>query len=73
MRDEEMTEIVFDILGFYMVTTLDIDLLEKLQPSLEPVVSVAKEKCKVVCMKFLNRVVELGPRFKQLVNQLIMV
>lgn len=73
MRDEEMTEVVFDILSFYLVATLDIDLFEKLQSSLEPVLSVAKEKCKVACTKFLTRVAELGPKFKQIVNSLIMV
>lgn len=73
MRDEEKTEVIFDILGFYLVATLDIDLFEKLQSSLEPVVSVAKEKCKIACTKFLTRVSELGPRFKQLVNNLIML
>ena len=73
MRDEEMAEVVFDIIGFYLVATLDIDLFEKLQSSLEPVLSVAKEKCKVACTRFLTRVAELGPKFKQIVNSLIMV
>lgn len=73
MREEDMTEVVFDILGFYLVATLDIELLEKLQSALEPVVTVAKEKCKVACTKFLTKVAELGPRFKQVVNTLIMV
>lgn len=73
MRDEEMTDLIFDIVGFYLVATLDIDLFERLQSSLEPVVTVAKEKCKAACTKFLTRVAELGPRFKQLVNNLILV
>jgi hypothetical protein len=73
MRDEEMTEVIFDIVGFYLVATTDIELLERLQPALEPVVSVAKEKCKLACTKFLTTVAELGPRFKQVVNTLILV
>ncbi|OHT02347.1 hypothetical protein TRFO_07201 [Tritrichomonas foetus] len=73
MRDEEMTEVIFDIVGFYLVATLDIDLFEKLQSSLEPVITVAKEKCKAACTKFLTKIAELGPRFKQLVNNLILV
>lgn len=73
MRDEDMTEVIFDIVGFYLVATLDIDLFERLQSALEPVVTVAKEKCKVACTKFLTRVADLGPRFKQLVNNLILV
>ena len=73
MREEEMTELVFDILGFYIVATLDIDLLQQLQSALEPVVTVSKERCKVACTKFLTKVADLGPRFKQIVNTLIMV
>jgi hypothetical protein len=73
MRDEEMTGVIFDIVGFYLVATSDIDLLVKLQPALEPVVSVSKEKCKVACTKFLTRVAALGPRFKQIVDALILV
>jgi hypothetical protein len=73
MRDEDMTEVIFDIVGFYLVATTDIELLERLQPALEPVVSVAKERCKVACTKFLTTVAELGPRFKQVVNTLILV
>jgi hypothetical protein len=72
MRDEDMTEVIFDIVGFYLVATSDIGLLEKLQPALEPVMSVAKEKCKVACTKFLTRIAELGPRFKQIVNSLVL-
>jgi hypothetical protein len=73
MRDEEMTELIFDIVGFYLSATTDIALLEKLQPALEPVVSVAKEKCKVACTKFLAIVADLGPKFKHVVNTLILV
>jgi hypothetical protein len=72
MRDEEMAEVIFDILGFYLVATSDIDLFHKLQPSFEPVVSVAKERCKTACLKLLTRVAELGPRFKQIVNYLVL-
>jgi hypothetical protein len=72
MRDEDMAEVIFDIIGFYLVATSDIDLFQKLQPALEPVVSVAKERCKAACMKLLNRVSELGPRFKQIVNYLVL-
>jgi hypothetical protein len=73
MRDEELTEVIFDIVGFYLVATSDVGLLEKLQPALEPVMSIAKEKCKVACTKFLTRISELGPRFKHIVNSLILV
>ena len=31
MRDEEMTDVIFDIVGFYLIATLDIDLFERLQ------------------------------------------
>ena len=73
MRDEEKTEVVFDIVGFYLIATQDIELLERLQPALEPVVTVAKEKCKVSATKFLTKIAELGPRFKQIVSTLILV
>ena len=73
MRDEEMTDVIFDIVGFYLIATLDIDLFERLQSLLEPVVTVAKEKCKSACTRFLTRMAELGPRFKQIVNNLILV
>jgi hypothetical protein len=72
VRDEEMTDVIFDIVGFYLVATADVGLLEKLQPALEPLMSVAKEKCKVACTKFLARVADLGPRFKQIVNALVL-
>ena len=72
-RDEEMTDVIFDIVGFYLIATLDIDLFERLQSLLEPVVTVAKEKCKSACTRFLTRMAELGPRFKQIVNNLILV
>ena len=73
MREEDMTEIVFDIVNFYLVATLDIDFFEKLQPYLEPVVTVAKEKCKAAATRFLMKVAELGPKFKQIVSTLIFV
>ena len=73
MRDEEMAEVIFDIVGFYLVATLDVELFERITPSLEPVITVAKEKCKVACTKFLTRVAELGPKFKQVVQTLIVV
>jgi hypothetical protein len=73
IRDEDMTEVIFDILEFYLFATSDIGLLEKLQPALEPVVSVAKEKCKLACTKFLTRVAELGPKFKQVVTNIIVL
>jgi len=73
IRDEDMAEVVFDILEFYLVATLDIELLAKLRSALEPVVTVAKEKCKIACTKFLTRMAELGPRFKQIVQSLILL
>lgn len=73
MRDEETTEVVFDIVGFYIFATQDIDFLEKLQPALEPVVTVAKEKCKNAATKFLSKVADLGPRFKQVASLLILI
>lgn len=73
MRDEEMSETIFDIVSFYLVATLDIEFFEKLQPYLEPVVTVAKEKCKVAGTKFLTKAAELGPKFKHIVSTLILV
>lgn len=73
MRDEESTEVIFDLLSFYLIATLDYSLLEKLLSCLEPVVTVSKEKCKIAGTKFLTRVAELGPRFKQIVGTLIQV
>ena len=73
MKDEEMTESVFDIVCFYLIATLDLDLFEKLIPSLEPVVTIAKEKCKNASAKFLTRVSELSPKFKQIVSSLILI
>lgn len=73
MREEDMTELIFDIVNFYLVATSDVEFFEKLQPYLEPVVTVAKEKCKVAGTKFLAKVAELGPKFKQIVSTLILV
>jgi hypothetical protein len=73
MREEDMTEIIFDIVNFYLVATSDIEFFENLQPYLEPVVTVAKEKCKAAGTKFLTKVAELGPKFKQIVSTLILV
>ena len=71
MKDEEMTESVFDIVCFYLIATLDIDLFERLIPSLEPVLAISKEKCKSAATRFLTRVSELNPKFKQIVSTLI--
>jgi len=73
MREEDMADIIFDIVAFYLLATLDVEFFEKLQPSLEPVVTVAKEKCKIAGTKFLTKMAELGPKFKQIVSTLILV
>ncbi|KAH0787426.1 hypothetical protein GPJ56_008621 [Histomonas meleagridis] len=70
MRDEDKAEIVFDLIGFYLSITSDLDFFENLQSSLERVVTVAKEKCKAACTKFLNEITEIGPKFKKSVTKM---
>jgi hypothetical protein len=71
MREEERTEITFDILSFYVTALKDYALLETLQPSIEPILTLAKEKCKVSCTKFLQKVADVGPKFRDFAAALI--
>lgn len=73
MREEDMTEAVFDIIGFYLEASQDISFFEMLMPALEPVVTVSKERCKQAGIHFLQSAAEIGPKFKQLSGTLIQV